>query len=109
MIRYLIVSLALGLGLGYCALAMAGGGHGTYLPAVLFFGPWLALIRIAAKYSRHIQSASFITAPLLYVSYGILLKLSEKRGRISITTLLIFLAHYSGVMFAAQTMRVGGE
>jgi hypothetical protein len=74
---------------------------------VLFFGPWLALIRVAAKYFRHIQSA-FVVAPLLYVAYGFVLKLSEKRGRISITTLLIFLAHYSGVMFAAQTMRIGG-
>jgi len=108
MIRYLIVSLALGLGLGYCALAMAGGGHGTYLPAVLFFGPWLGSIRVAAKYSRQIQSVPFIVAPLLYVIYGVVLKLSAKRGRISITTLLIFLAHYSGVMFSAQTMRIGG-
>jgi hypothetical protein len=107
MIRYLLGGLLFGLILTYAALSMLTYRPGTALPMALFFGPWLGFLKLSEVYTRQYGYWAFLSAPILYLIYAFLLKWNEKRGRISVTTLLIFVFHYCGVIFTAQVVNVG--
>ena len=64
--------------LGRIAVNIAGGGHGSYLPAVIFF-PWAIFLSLQFN---HFNSAAFVLATIQWPIYGIVLNpRSDSFGR----------------------------
>ena len=106
MVRYVLGGLLVGLVLAYAGLSMQAYRPGTLLPQALFFGPWIGLFSLLERPLRAYGYWVYLTPPLIYVGYAILLKFTEKRGRLSMATLLLFVFHYSGALFSAQMVNL---
>jgi hypothetical protein len=106
MARYLLGGVLVGLVLEYAALSMQTARPGTLLPQALFFGPWLGLFSLLEKPLRPYGYWIYVTPPLVYFFYAIVLKVTEKRGRLATATLAIFLIHYCGMLFSAQMVNM---
>jgi hypothetical protein len=104
--RYLLGGLLAGLVLEYAAFGMQTARPGTLLPQALFFGPWVGLYSLLEKTLRPIGFWVYLSPPLLYLIYGGILGFTEKRGRLAIATLLLFVFHYSGMLFSAQLVNM---
>jgi hypothetical protein len=61
----------------FVAVAMAGGGHGTYVPATLFF-PYAMLGSVA---TQQIQAAHMVVAALQFPAYGFYLAQAPTKQR----------------------------
>ena len=59
--------IVISLPLFFVAMAMAGGGHGTYIPAVLFF-PYSMLGAVA--FTQQIQAGHLVLAAIQFPAYG---------------------------------------
>jgi len=105
-IRYVLGGLLVGLILEYAAFYMQTSRPGTLLPQALFFGPWLGGYALLERALRKWGYWVYLTPPLLYALYGMLIRLSERRARLAMTVLLVFVFHYSGVVFSAQMVNM---
>jgi len=75
--RYLIISILITPLLFYAAVFAAGGGHGTYLPARIFF-PYTML---STHFSNDtITNPSIIFALIQIPFYGVLLSVAEQKS-----------------------------
>ena len=80
----------------FLAVVAAGGGHGTYWLAKMFF-PWSMMSTAVTK---------SITQPLIvlgiaqYPLYGIILDLARARSRFKPAALTLLAAHFSALMLA---------
>lgn len=106
MLRYILGGLLVGLVLAYAGLSMQSIRPGTLLPQALFFGPWLGLFSMVERALRRYGYWVYLTTPLVYVFYAVILKFTEKRGRLASATLWVFILHYCGVMFSAQMVNL---
>ena len=71
-----IVGVVLGVILGFVSLLAMAGGHGTYVPAALFF-PAALLLSIAVNV---ISKSALFVAAAQWPLYGAVLGLSARRG-----------------------------
>lgn len=88
-----IVGVALGVILGFASLVATAGGHGTYVPAALFFpAPLLLSIALNA-----ISKPALFIAAAQWPLYGVAVGLAARQGRareaiICLTVVHAFLA-----------------
>ncbi len=107
MVRYLLAGLLVGLVLAYTGLSMQAYRPGTLLPQALFFGPWVGVFSMVERPLRRYGYWVYLSTPLLYVFYAFILRFTEKRARLTMATLFLFLFHYGGVVFSAQMVNLG--
>jgi hypothetical protein len=106
MVRYLLAGLLVGLVLAYTGLSMQAYRPGTLLPQALFFGPWIGIFSLVERPLRRYGYWVYLTTPLLYVVYAVILRFTERRARLATATLCIFFFHYCGVLFSAQMVNL---
>jgi hypothetical protein len=106
MLRYILGGLLVGLVLAYTGLSMQAYRPGTLLPQVLFFGPWIGIFSMLEKLLRRYGFWVYVSTPLIYVFYSIFIRFMEKRGRLTVATLFVFVFHYCGVVFSAQMVNL---
>jgi hypothetical protein len=99
---WLLVGLTVGGAAGWLlemfAIILAGGGHGTYLPYLVFFSPFFLLSAVAG--SDSFTTILFAAGPALYCVYGAAVTGSARShwGPACIASILMF--HYSFVAIA---------
>ena len=92
---YLLIGAVGGVLLGYCAFVFAGAGHGSYLPAVIWFGPIMVLSKIPI-----LGAVLFWSGPLLYVLYGYWIWHIHKENKPRIQLGYLFFVHFGSVVIA---------
>jgi hypothetical protein len=84
-----IVGVGLGVILGLVSLLAMAGGHGTYVPAALFFpGPLLLSIAVNA-----ISKPALVVAAAQWPSYGAVVGLSARRGQTRRAIICVTVVH----------------
>lgn len=106
MLRYILGGLLVGLVLAYTGLSMQAYRPGTLLPQAVFFGPWIGVFSMLEKPLRRYGYWVYVTTPLVYVFYCIFIRFMERRGRLAIATVFVFVFHYAGVVFSAQMVNL---
>jgi hypothetical protein len=106
MLRYILGGLLIGLVLAYAGLSMQSYRPGTLLPQALFFGPWIGLFSLVERPLRRYGYWVYLTTPLIYVFYAIIIRWNERRGRLAKAVAFLFLFHYCGVVFSAQMVNL---
>lgn len=100
--RAIGVEIALGLVLSVLNLMLFGGGHGTYAPALICFGP--------AFVAGVLLENAFITllaGPVLYGVYAAILKICRARGRGLSGLLALLIFHNAFVVWNAADHEFG--
>jgi hypothetical protein len=87
--RYVIRGLVLGAVASLVALAAAGAGHGTYLPAKLLF-PFAML---CAVFGSSITAPYIVIALVQFPLYGVLLDAASRRSRFTLCAVILACAH----------------
>ena len=84
-----IVGGVLGVILGFVSLLATAGGHGTYVPAALFF-PAPLLLSIAAN---AISKPALFVAAAQWPLYGVAVGLSARRGHAREAIIVLTVVH----------------
>jgi hypothetical protein len=100
--RAIGVGIALGLVLSVLNLVLFGGGHGTYVPALICFGP--AFVAGVLLQNAFI---ALLSGPVLYGVYAALLKICRARGRGLSGLLALMIFHNAFVVWHASEYEFG--
>ena len=100
----LLIGAVGGVLLGYCALVFAGAGHGSYVPAAIWFGPIMVLSKIPI-----LGPVLFWCAPLLYVFYGYWIWYIHKESKPLIQLVYLFIVHFGSVVIALAMVDEGSN
>jgi hypothetical protein len=93
--KYAIRGAGVGVMLSIIAFVLAGGGHGTSIPSVLFFAPLAVVYMVPAYLLETLFAAAILGgAPLLYASYAILLNWGNRRGKGANVFLVLTILHF---------------
>ena len=96
--KYAICGGAIGATLCFAAFVLAGAGHGSNVPLLLFFALLVLISPLASLLGDTFLFAAFFGGgPLLYVGYAILLGRGNRRNRGGRILLILMLFHFGAV------------